>query len=51
MELVTHKKLKGGRLMLWGKAQWSLGQKDLSSWLATPQPLTTTSPSKRAVVP
>ena len=32
MELITHKKLKAGRLMPWGKAQWSREQRGLCSY-------------------
>ena len=40
MQLVTHKKFKGGHLMPSGKGTWSWEQKDTSSCPATRQPTT-----------
>jgi hypothetical protein len=38
MELVTHMKLKGARLMPWERAQSLRERKDLFFWPAIPQP-------------
>ena len=44
MELVTHKKLKSGRLMPWGKGTSLSEQRDLSTFPETRRPLTIMDP-------
>jgi len=51
MELVTHKKFKGDRLMPWGRGTVVTGAKGFFSLPATQELLTTTLPFRKGVVP